>query len=120
MLEDIELNESSKQNETVRQVKNFIDENYFEEININELADNFHISVSALIRSFKSLFGLSPVQYLNRRRIGEAQTLLIDTDKSVTDISFEVGFNNRTYFNKVFFKIMGMTPKKYRDLYRKI
>ena len=120
LLEDMEFDESSGRNETVKQVKKFIDDNYFEELNINKIAEDFHINVSALIRSFKNLVGLSPIQYLNRRRIGEAQTLLIDTNKSVTDIAFEVGFNNRTYFNKVFQKIMGMTPKKYREMYRKI
>ena len=120
LLEDIELSTTSKQNETIKQVKEYIDANYAEEIIINDIAEKFYINVSVLTRNFKNMYGYSPVQYLNRRRIGEAQTLLIDTDKSITDIAFDVGYNDRSYFNKVFVKFMGMSPKKYRELYNKI
>ena len=120
LIEDIESSVMSKQNETIKQIKQYIDENYAEEISINEIAEKFYINVSALTRNFKTMYGYAPIQYLNRRRIGEAQTLLIDTDKSITDIAFEVGYNDRSYFHKVFVKVMGMSPKRYRELYNKI
>ncbi|WP_375782646.1 helix-turn-helix domain-containing protein [Pectinatus brassicae] len=52
--------------------------------------------------------------------MGEAQTLLIDTKKSITDIALTVGYNSQSYFNGTFVKITGMSPKKYRMLYSKI
>ena len=57
------------------------------------------------------------MQYLLRRRIGEAQTLLISTDLPVTTIAGMVGYDTQSYFNLQFSKNVGMPPKKYRQNY---
>lgn len=61
--------------------------------------------------------GYSPVQYLLRRRIGEAQTLLITTDLSITRIAEMVGYDTQSYFNLQFTKNVGMPPNKFRQNY---
>lgn len=54
------------------------------------------------------------MQYIIRRRIGEAQNLLISTDRSITDIALSCGYNNSNYFQSVFKNLVGMTPGQYR------
>ena len=66
---------------------------------------------------FKQMSGYSPVQYLLRRRIGEAQTLLITTDLSITRIAEMVGYDTQSYFNLQFTKNVGMPPNKFRQNY---
>ena len=61
--------------------------------------------------------GYSPIQYLLRRRIGEAQTLLITTDYSITENAGMVGYDTQSYFNMQFTKHVGMPPKKFRQNY---
>ena len=61
--------------------------------------------------------GYSPVQYLLRRRIGEAQTLLITTDLPITRIAEMVGYDTQSYFNLQFTKNVGMPPNKFRQNY---
>ena len=61
--------------------------------------------------------GYSPIQYLLRRRIGEAQTLLITTDYSITQIAGMVGYDTQSYFNMQFTKNVGISPKKFRQNY---
>jgi transcriptional regulator GlxA family with amidase domain len=69
--------------------------------------------------TFKETTGYSPIQYIMRRRIGEAQTLLITTNHSITMVANIVGYDNSSYFNKIFTKNVGMTPKRYRECYTK-
>ena len=54
------------------------------------------------------------MQYIIRRRIGEAQNLLITTRRSITDIALSCGYNNSNYFQSVFKRLVGMTPGQYR------
>jgi AraC-like DNA-binding protein len=72
-----------------------------------------------LAHVFKESTGFSPIQYIIRRRIGEAQSLLINTNESVTNISGIVGYDNTSYFTTLFSKTVGMSPKKYRQLWIK-
>jgi AraC-like DNA-binding protein len=66
---------------------------------------------------FKDTFEYSPGNYLVRRRIGEAQTLLLTTNYSVIEIASSVGYNNVSHFNTIFKKLIGTTPKQYRKKY---
>jgi AraC-like DNA-binding protein len=61
--------------------------------------------------------GYSPMQYLLRRRVGEAQTLLITTDLPIAEIAGRVGYDTQSYFNLQFTRHVGMPPKRYRQNY---
>ena len=58
------------------------------------------------------------MQYVTRRRIGEAQNLLINTQLSITEIAANVGYNNSNYFQNVFRKAVGLTPGNYRKKWK--
>src|SRR3984893_2417543 len=72
------------------------------------------VSEANFIRTFKATFGETPHRYLQRRRIERAMFLLRETDRSVTEISLDVGFNSLGTFSRPFREIVGETPTAYR------
>lgn len=95
-------------------IKAHLDQHYAEDLGMPELAAALHLSAPYLSHVFKKLYGYSPMNYLLRRRIGEAQTLLITTDLSVTEIGERVGYETTSYFSAQFTKHVGVSPKAYR------
>lgn len=81
-------------------------------------AEALHVNAYYLSHTFKKIIGYSPMQYITRRRIGEAQNLLITTNRTVTDIALQCGYNNSNYFQVVFNNIVGMPPGKYRKAWK--
>lgn len=100
-----------------QQCKAFIDEHFTENISIEELSKIANMSVSGFSHHFKKVFGLAPLQYLIRLKIGAGQRLLITTDKSITEISMELGYDNVSHFNNQFKKYVGTSPQNYRKLW---
>ncbi|MBB5337128.1 AraC family transcriptional regulator [Pectinatus brassicae] len=98
-------------------IKQYIDLHYNEEITLALLGKELHVSAYYLAHVFKNELGYSPIQYITRRRIGEAQSLLIATQYSITYIADIVGYGNPNHFNILFNKYVGMSPGKYRKLY---
>lgn len=95
-------------------VKIYIDKNYNEAISLQSIAEAVNANQYYLAHIFKSETGFSPMQYVTRRRIGEAQNLLINTQLSITEIAANIGYNNSNYFQNVFRKMVGFTPGVYR------
>lgn len=98
-------------------IKGYIDRHYMEPITLQSMGEALRISPYYLSHVFKQMSGYSPVQYLLRRRIGEAQTLLITTELSVARIAEMVGYDSQSYFNLQFTKNVGMPPSRYRHNY---
>lgn len=98
-------------------IKDYIDRHYMEPITLQSMGEALRISPYYLSHVFKQMSGYSPVQYLLRRRIGEAQTLLITTELSVARIAELVGYDSQSYFNLQFTKNVGMPPSRYRHNY---
>lgn len=94
----------------------YIKENYPYEITLAELAGLLPMSEGQFCRVFKQTMKLSPIQYLMRYRILQGCLLLRDTDKKIGEIANLSGFNNISYFNRVFLQTIGCTPKKYRAM----
>ncbi len=94
--------------------KDFIDCHFMEELTVDSLAMRSHMSTSGFAHQFKKFFGFPPIQYIIRRRIGEAQTLLMTSDLSITEVSVRVGYDNISYFNNQFKRFAGMSPQNYR------
>jgi len=95
-------------------VKAYIDAHYRESITLQSIAAELNFNPYYLAHAFREHIGYSPMQYIIRRRIGEAQNLLIGTDRSITEIAFSCGYNNSNYFQSVFKRLVGMTPGQYR------
>ena len=100
-----------------QECKNFIDEHFTENLSIEELSKIANMSVSGFSHHFKKNLGLSPIQYLIRLKIGLGQKLLITTDKSITEISMHLGYDNISHFNNQFKKFVGTSPQNYRKLW---
>lgn len=92
--------------------KNFNDQ----EICRTQVADNFGISIYTLSRLFKSKTGIGFKEYINAKRMEMARHLLITTDKTITELSAEVGFMDPDYFSKLFKANYEVTPSKFREL----
>ncbi len=101
-------------------IRDYLDTYYAEEINLQSIAENMGISIFHLSRVFKTATGYSPRQYIIRRRIGKAQSELLYTSRSVSEIAYRVGFNNANHFNNTFNKIIGMNPGKYRKYWAEV
>ena len=104
-------------NAFARRIKDYIDRHFAEEFSLQQMADALHVSPYYLAHVCKEATGYSPLQYVLRRRIGEAQTLLITTDLPVTRIAAQVGYDNPSHFNAQFSKAVGMPPRTFRRLY---
>ena len=92
----------------------FIEENYHENLNIEDICDHVGLSKSHLNKKFKKYVELPPIAYLNNYRIEKSIHLLEHTKKNIKEISSELGFVDPNYFTKVFKKTTGITPVLFR------
>lgn len=96
-------------------LKNFIDSNPEYNITPAQLAQTFHYNEKYLGRLFKQKTGHSIREYSNMRRIEHACRLLTEGNDTVLSIALRLGFNNVTYFNRIFRSFCGVTPTQYRN-----
>ena len=95
-------------------IADYIDKNFKSDISIDSLSKMFGCSRSTLIHSFKKDYGISVMNYLRKRRLEEILFWLSVSNRSVTELANEHGFDTMSYFFKYFKKEVGMTPKEYR------
>ncbi len=101
-------------NRHLLRARDAMDRSYAEALDITRLARIAHVSESHFIRTFRTTFGETPHRYLQRRRVERAMFLLWQTDRSVTEISIDVGFRSLGTFSRTFRDIMGESPSGYR------
>jgi DNA-binding response OmpR family regulator len=89
------------------------------DFNIDSIADNLGISRSAFFKKLKSLTGLAPVDMIKEVRLNKSIELLQNTDMTVSEVAFAVGFKESGYYGKCFRKKYGQTPTEYMSKYRK-
>ncbi|WP_258208238.1 response regulator [Paenibacillus radicibacter] len=95
--------------------KEYINKNLATDFGVEEIADYIGISCSYFSLLFKQQFGETFLEYLTRQRIELAKSILVMSDKSITQIGKMVGYAERRYFTRVFLKFTGMTPTEYRE-----
>lgn len=96
-----------------RAIIDYIHQHYHEDIDLQSLARQININQNYLCRFFKEIIHRTPMQYINYYRIERACEELTASDKSVTQIALDCGFNDISYFIKVFKKYKGMTPTQF-------
>jgi AraC-like DNA-binding protein len=101
-------------NRRLLRARDAMDRAYAEPLDVSTVAAVAHISDAHFIRSFRAVFGETPHRYLQRRRVERSMFLLRETDRSVTDICFDVGFTSRGTFSRTFREIVGEAPSSYR------
>jgi AraC-like DNA-binding protein len=100
----------------LRRVRDRIDREYAQPLDVEALARGVHLSAGHLSRQFRAAYGESPYSYLMTRRIERAMTLLRRGDLSVTDVCFAVGCSSLGSFSSRFSELVGMSPSAYRRL----
>ena len=91
----------------------YIHANYNQTPDVNKVAASVHLSTAAFCRYFKKQTNMTFTDFVNQYRITQAKTLLLQ-DKSVSEVCYEVGFDSLSYFNKLFKKITGENPSKFK------
>ena len=104
--------------ERMVKVLNHIHGNIYENIDITNLAALACVTKPYFIRMFKQHFGVSPLQYINRKKMERAQLMLLTEDMAVKEVAYTLGFNDHSYFIRLFKKLTGRTPQEYRNTMR--
>ena len=105
-------------NREVSRIKEYIDTNYFENITLDSLANQTNLNKFYISHLFKDALGISPINYLNSKRLSVCKTLLKTSSLSISEISETVGFSSQSYFTQTFKKFTNMTPNQYRRLHQ--
>ncbi len=99
----------------VSQIKKYIDDNFSQQLTLEELSQKFYMNPVYMQRKFKKDIGLTPADYLKKVRLSKAKAYLLTTDLTIDNISELCGFCNTSYFISVFKKNESVTPFKYRQ-----
>ena len=100
--------------DNIERIKRYLDEHYMDEISLDALSEMAYLSKYHFTRTFTSYAGVSPYQYLIALRLNHARHLLLLTNTSIEEISFQTGFKNSKNFIRAFKQATGTTPEKYR------
>src|SRR5258706_11956462 len=101
-------------NRRLLRARDAMDRAYAEPLDVRAVAAVAHLSEAHFSRSFRATFGETPHRYLQRRRVERAMELLRETDRTVSDICFDVGFTSLGTFSRTFRAILGEPPSAYR------
>ena len=116
-LENIDDNTSNKTNYNfnVNKAIKYIEENYKKPITLDEVCSNININKSYFCTIFKEHTGKTFSNYLSHYRVYKSKELLENTDLSITEVAFTVGYNSVNYFNNNFKRLNNITPVQYRN-----
>jgi AraC-like DNA-binding protein len=108
-------NVASKKSELrINKVCTFIQNNFYQKISLQQVAELIYLTESNFCKFFKKATGKTYSDYLNEMRINEACRMLDQSDQTISQISFACGFETLSYFNRIFLSKKGMTPSVYR------
>ena len=108
-------NETQEANEKLGYAKNYMEQYFYEKVDLTDLAKTLGYSYHYFRHQFKDKTGYSPIQYVIRKRIDQAKKLLTGSSQPITTIAMECGFSTPPQFCTLFKKYVGISPKQYRD-----
>jgi AraC-like DNA-binding protein len=109
-------NDKSGRNTIEKEMISYIQQNFKEKISLKEFGEQFHLSEKYISRYFKEHFHITLSQYITHLRLEYAKQLLQDTDIPVTEIAMQSGYQNVSYFIRIFKKTYGVSPLKYKKI----
>lgn len=98
-----------------KSVLKYINDHLNEQISTACLASVANLNEVYFSNLFSKTFGISPVKYINQKKMNTAATMLVETKMSVKEIAYSLGFENETYFFRIFKKTFGITPSQYKN-----
>ncbi|WP_085522974.1 AraC family transcriptional regulator [Tuberibacillus sp. Marseille-P3662] len=104
----------------VERLRHYIDTRYFDISNAEDIANRMGLSKRYMQSIFKEYYGSTPMQYLTEVRLGLVKQLLVETEKDIVSICFEVGFESLSTFYRLFKKHIGVPPNMYRTTQRNL
>ncbi|MCR5807254.1 MAG: AraC family transcriptional regulator [Oscillospiraceae bacterium] len=117
-LSRVKYDDGGKYSDTFSVILRYIDQNYMNDITLEDLSSLAGYSTYHFSRIFKKYSNTTFINFLNRRRVKAAEMMLLESGNSITDVAMKVGFSSLTTFNRVFKSINGYTPSEYKKLYR--
>ena len=118
--EGFTTNLTIKESERVNLIYNYVKEYYNQQISLDDVSKKIAMNKESFCRFFKKTFRKSFFEFINEYKISMATKMLINTDLTASEIGYEVGYNNLSFFNRQFNKFVKMSPSKYRKMYRNI
>ncbi len=113
-----EVSNRYAKNKQLDKIFKFLNQNYHHQISTRDMALHVGLTTNSFCRMFKALTQKSFISYLNEYRINRAMKLLEETDDNISEIAYQCGFENLSYFSKKFSKLKGKKPIEYRKNYR--
>lgn len=113
--QNIEIDNAGKYTDAITKVLWGMHSNPASKSQVKDYAEQLHLSPSRFAHIFKSLTGVSPIEYKNNLRIENAKNMLINTNANIEEIGFEVGYDNLANFSKAFKNKTGLSPMQYRN-----
>jgi two-component system response regulator YesN len=101
--------------EIVKSVITYVRANYMNKLYLNDISEHIKYSVSYLSRIFRDEIGESLSAFINRTRIENSKMVLLTSDLPIIEVAYLCGFDDQSYYTKVFKKITGVSPGKYRE-----
>jgi two-component system response regulator YesN len=111
----IENSKNDKSESLIEKAEAYIDSNYMKEISLDDVSSYCNISSYYFSKLFKQETGENYVEYLNKVRIENAKRLLNESDSSIKEVCYSVGFSDPNYFSRAFKKYEGVTPSEYKE-----
>jgi transcriptional regulator GlxA family with amidase domain len=105
------------EDEEILKAQNYIEQNYYNELTVEQVAEQVNMSRRNFIRRFKKATNNTPVEYLQRVKIEAAKKVLEKSPKNISSLMYEVGYNDSKAFREVFKRFTGLTPQEYRSKY---
>ncbi len=103
----------------VQDAVSYMENNYYQELTLNSISNHLHVTPNYLSTQFKKITGVSATEYLNTIRINKAIKMLTEDAMNITDVALNCGYNSHNYFLYVFKNVIGTSPKKYLDTFKK-
>lgn len=110
----IPRNAAAAQNDCVRYITDYVSENYMNPVTLAGISETLNFSLPYLSRRFKKDMGVSFCDYLQKKRVEQGCRLIANTDKKISEIAGLVGYGDVKFFNAVFKKHLGMTPREFK------
>jgi AraC-like DNA-binding protein len=116
--EQITIQQDHAEPPSIRRAKEFIQEHISVQLSLSDVSRKVNMSTFYFCKMFKKYTGITFTEYLSLVRISKAKNLLLNPNLRISEIAFEVGFQSLTHFNRVFLKIVGRSPTRYREQLR--